>query len=1635
MSNSPAVSRLIPVLWLAVALLASVFPARAQLTNRLVAYWPMNSVDGSVTPDVVSGYDMVLQNLTTNDLVPGRPGGSNCFRFNSTNQTLLRYVALPNDALPINKNPAFTVSMWIQVNGTNQTDLRVFGEQYFNGPTDPLWLIGTTGASGTTLDAKAHWLLRQRSAVINGTNQSPDIYDTQDTALTSHGVFDGTWHHLAVTMDTNGSYTVYVDGRLDPGGGTNRNFYGNPSVLPALPLTNTVTGGRWVWNFNSTSIGGVARNIPGSHWITGSIDDVAMWTRALGSNEVAQVYSNGIPTVALPPVLPKINSFTADYHEVAPGDTVTLRWDTVHADTISISPGIGDVTAISSSGIGSTNVLAGTNTTFVLTASRGSSNVTAQTGISILPGVAPGWHLLERFDSLPPSTLGIAGGSWVSDASDYSGPLDLFNVIAVTNGPATNHLLSAGWGQPGLGALCGLLLNSLTIPPGQSNTLFFRFCVNGGNASDIAMRVGLTDRSLIGLGDFVGDDGPCIRIVRNSGTGGRIDLQAYNGVPGYDTPTPFTQPAYTGSYRSLINTNGLQTDCIYDVWMHVQNLPFGFQTNFDGTTNALGDVYSVCLQKEGDTNQTLVFSNYTAYRLYSYDNSRGFPGTNLTTLFLAQDAGIAATNTVGFDDFFLTTNDFNAGLPISFRITGLEHAGASAGLTWNSFPPMSASATPTYTVQRKLSLSDSDWTTLIGGWASGGYATAFVDPSAPDPAGFYRVTTLPPGPAAFARLETEAGTVGPDFAVGYDGQTQYITIESLATTVDCPGNSNRVATYAVTFPGPGTYNLYAHIRARSAGGSFFYGNGFGIKSPANPGDWVTVNNVSQGGFVNAGDPVIGTGPAGMNVWKWINLSQFTNGSEAGITFTVPPDQLTQMFQIGAGASGLDLNAFVFGTADSVFTVASLDATASAMPPGPSAPRDLVSGNLIQFNDNGAWCWYQDERAVVDTARGKLIAGYMENGAGFGGSNVDGHVSATIFDLNNGTGAKYVLRNILLSYGGADDHNAPAFVVRPDGKYVALYTGHNNDDYSFWRIYDPVTDTWSDEQAFDWNTQPGGADFPTTYSNPYYLAAENRLYNFSRGNGHGGQNIMLSTNLGDAWSYGGQLTTNGNIGYVNGYFKYSGNGVDRVDFICTEYHPDDFNTSIYHGYVSNGMTFRSDGTLVDGNIFDKIASTPQSYTPVFLANTVLPAGQTNYRCWNDDVQHYPDGTVACIISARVNNNVSGGDTTNNPDHSFFYCRYDRTNWHATYLGRAGAKLFDTQVDYVGLGCLNPNDPNTIYVSFPYDPRDNVTFLGVHEIFKGTTTDHGLTWTWTPITRNSTRDNLRPIMPAWDENDNVLLWYRGNYTSLSFDSAVVGIVDRNAETVGPMSYVDATNGNTTFADGSPLVTGDTAGQWHERVGPGNSGSLLASADVNAETALTIETTATVPGSGTYDVWANFWGSPGADWRIVAGLSTNQMQVFRQMASRLVEPGDHDSTLVLTNGSNAFLYQAYLGRVQLSTNTSVSVFVDSDALQTGTVTNLIGDTARTWYDGISFARVDPLQIVNAAIDPTGSTMTLTWNTTPPARSLTTRTYTVQKKNLLTDPAWTPIATGLIPSGSLISFTVTNSGASAGVYRIASP
>jgi hypothetical protein len=264
---------------------------------------------------------------------------------------------------------------------------------------------------------------------------------------------------------------------------------------------------------------------------------------------------------------------------------------------------------------------------------------------------------------------------------------------------------------------------------------------------------------------------------------------------------------------------------------------------------------------------------------------------------------------------------------------------------------------------------------------------------------------------------------------------------------------------------------------------------------------------------------------------------------------------------------------------------------------------------------------------------------------------------------------------------------------------------------------------------------------------------------------------------------------------------------------------------------------------------------------------------------------------------------------------------------------------------------------------------------------------------PITWKSTRDNFRPIVPAWDNNHTALLWLRGTYNSAqSFDAAIVGVLDYELLPQRPMFYVDANQSNTTLSNDSPLVTtgpdvnmGADDNQWHQRTGFGNGGSLFTSSESgNGEDAPVIKTRVSLPQAigtiGYYDIWINFWANPTADWRIKAGLSADNMKVYRSMACKQVDSNAHDPDVILTGSGNTFLYQAYLGRAQVYGAAIVNVYIDDYAIQTGTSSTSIGDVARTWYDGISCAEAYdyvPVELVSFTAKLTGPIVSLEWRT----------------------------------------------------------
>ena len=474
--------------------------------------------------------------------------------------------------------------------------------------------------------------------------------------------------------------------------------------------------------------------------------------------------------------------------------------------------------------------------------------------------------------------------------------------------------------------------------------------------------------------------------------------------------------------------------------------------------------------------------------------------------------------------------------------------------------------------------------------------------------------------------------------------------------------------------------------------------------------------------------------------------------------------------VGAGAGGTSSGgapgAAGSSAAGSGGAVAAAGAAACAPPTVSLTGADaVVGGKLITFNDNGGWCWYQDERAVVDTKANKLVIGSVASG----GSR-NGYIEAVVYDIAAGTKKLSTLGTGLS--GNVDDHNAPAFLVRPDGKYFAMWSGHRSDCLSRSSIFDGTA--WSAEKKFDWAGSGcpwTGADTNmVTYSNPWYIGSA--IFAGVRSVGTDPA-ILTSTDDGQTLSYYGRLMSTKQTGYVAGYFKYWGNNTDRIDFVGTEAHPRDKDTSLFHGYIKDGKVYDSTGAVKDEELKDPNATTStavdiNTYTPVFKTGSTI-GGVKLEHAWNHDIVRYADGTIAILGQARVT-----GTGTDDPDKRMLYFRFDGTAWKATYLAKAGKKLYADEQDYTGLGALVPDDSTTIYISTPYDPStDMMAAGGKREIWRGTTCDNGVTFKWTPVTANSTKDNIRPIVPKWDASHTALLWMKGTYTSAqSYAMNIVG-----------------------------------------------------------------------------------------------------------------------------------------------------------------------------------------------------------------------------------------------------------------------
>lgn len=445
----------------------------------------------------------------------------------------------------------------------------------------------------------------------------------------------------------------------------------------------------------------------------------------------------------------------------------------------------------------------------------------------------------------------------------------------------------------------------------------------------------------------------------------------------------------------------------------------------------------------------------------------------------------------------------------------------------------------------------------------------------------------------------------------------------------------------------------------------------------------------------------------------------------------------------------------------------------------NAPLAPTSPRIVKINDNGAWCWYQNERAIVHD--GKVFVCSIADGAGANGDDRKGDVDLSCWDLKT----NLVTRTTLHKKFEHDDHDVGAIHLRRDGRLVVIYGKHNIDPMQYWRVSVDAAHPmeFGDEQTLD-----VGAGY--TYQNVYRMAAENdRVYNFHRGFGFN-PNYNISEDDGLTWRYGGRFlqwpkptTQDSRYTGLDGgrpYARYAGNGVDQIHFITTEDHPRAYDNSIYHGYISKGSIFDSFGKPIAPLSTDKnVGIKPTQAMLVY-------AGDADHVAWTSDIRLDDASRPYIAFTVQMNDakfrteGKQGGE-----DIRYHYGRFNGKKWTTHQIAFGGTALYSPEVDYSGLITLDPNDPDTVYISTNADPVTGEPLVSAadgqrhRELFKGHTRDKGATWQWTPITKDSNTDNFRPIIPPGasprDRKTTVLLWFRGTYRSYTdYSTEIVGVI---------------------------------------------------------------------------------------------------------------------------------------------------------------------------------------------------------------------------------------------------------------------
>ncbi|MCC6231223.1 MAG: BNR-4 repeat-containing protein [Verrucomicrobiales bacterium] len=409
---------------------------------------------------------------------------------------------------------------------------------------------------------------------------------------------------------------------------------------------------------------------------------------------------------------------------------------------------------------------------------------------------------------------------------------------------------------------------------------------------------------------------------------------------------------------------------------------------------------------------------------------------------------------------------------------------------------------------------------------------------------------------------------------------------------------------------------------------------------------------------------------------------------------------------------------------------------------------------LQLNDDGGWCWFQDERAVVVKDRlvvGSVATGYRDRGR-------RGDIDVMSLDLRRGGVTRFPLHRGL----EADDHDAPSFAVLADGRLLTMYAKHGSENRFYMRrtVRPADATAWTREEV----VVPSETS-RVTYSN-LHRQRGGRIFQFFRGlDASFKPSWIYSDDGGVRWQRGGILVDMPDARIRHRpYVKYASDGRGVIHLAFTEAHPRDYDNGIHHAMIVGDRWERLGAGVIRG-----LGEAPLTTAEA----TTIQSGAPDRVCWIQDMELDRRGRPRLVFSVQMNSAGrppgQGGE-----DLRYHFAEWDGAAWSTQEVAYAGRRLYAGEDDYAGGIALHPDDPNELYLSTSVDPVAGTPLPGgKYELFRGRRSGArpGVDWSWEALTPGAKEDQLRPLVPRWRKGRTVLLWLSGTYRSYTdYDLAV-------------------------------------------------------------------------------------------------------------------------------------------------------------------------------------------------------------------------------------------------------------------------